>query len=55
MKKGLSQNGEAALFYIFEKGMFIMTLGSVALSFGLAALSGICFVSGIAILAGGKK
>lgn len=26
-----------------------------ALSFALAALSGICFASGIAILAGGRK
>ncbi len=32
-----------------------MTLGSVMLSFGLAAMSGICFVSGLAILTGGKK
>ena len=32
-----------------------MTLGTVAIGFSFAALSGICFVSGLAILTGGRK
>lgn len=32
-----------------------MSFGSVFISYALAALSGVCFISGIAVLSGGKE
>lgn len=36
------------------KGVFFMTHSLALISYTLAALSGVCFVAGIAILSGGR-
>lgn len=35
---------------IFEEGVIIMKIGQMVISYILAAVSGICFVSGLAVL-----
>jgi hypothetical protein len=37
------------------KGVFIMKNGIIFVSYTLAAMSGICFITGLAVLSSGRK